>query len=290
MALPPQKLVALSKRCMDPPRPRLQPSTLPNISAMIVCAGTPLSSAWPCSRYVANTGVVIGEMVHDAGSYGLFADVEVQEAADLLLLVQLGARLLEPADPDHLPQQMESSLLGEFPHGVTSSAVIRLARLECRGVALGQSQLPRLEQPSHDLAAPRLRQVVLELDLTGSNRRPQLLAGKADELLGQFLAWLNARIERDEGLDDLPCHRVRFADDPGLGHRRVFDQGALDLERADEMAGGLDDIVGPADEPEVPVLVDLGQVARQIPAADKCFPIALLVVQVGPEHGRPAGA
>jgi acetyl-CoA synthetase len=35
----------------------------------------------------------------------------------------------------------------------------------------------------------------------------------------------------------------------------VLDQRALDLERADQMARGLDQVVGPADEPEIAVRV-----------------------------------
>ena len=40
---------------------------------------------------------------------------------------------------------------------------------------------------------------------------------------------------------------------PGLGHRRMLHQRALDLERADQVAGRLDHVVGAADEPEVAV-------------------------------------
>ena len=39
-----------SNRCMEPPRPRLQPSCLPYISARAVVIGTPRTNAWPCSR------------------------------------------------------------------------------------------------------------------------------------------------------------------------------------------------------------------------------------------------
>jgi hypothetical protein len=53
---------------------------------------------------------------------------------------------------------------------------------------------------------------------------------------------------------------------PGLGDGRVLDQGALDLERADQVAGGLDDVVGASDEPEVAVGVASGEVAGEVPA------------------------
>jgi hypothetical protein len=50
IALPPKKRVAVSKRCIEPPRPRLVPRSFPYISARIDSADTPRASAWPCSR------------------------------------------------------------------------------------------------------------------------------------------------------------------------------------------------------------------------------------------------
>jgi hypothetical protein len=50
MALPPNNRVFASNRCIEPPRPREQPSRLPYISAMILSIGMPRTSAWPCSR------------------------------------------------------------------------------------------------------------------------------------------------------------------------------------------------------------------------------------------------
>ena len=48
--------------------------------------------------------VVLAKRVHRAHAYGLFADVQVQEPADLLLRVELGALLLEPAYANHVAQ------------------------------------------------------------------------------------------------------------------------------------------------------------------------------------------
>ena len=48
------------------------------------------------------------ERLHHADGDGLLADVEVQEAADLAGAVELGALLLEPADAQHLPQQLSA--------------------------------------------------------------------------------------------------------------------------------------------------------------------------------------
>ena len=72
-----------------------------------------------------------------------------------------------------------------------------------------------------------------------------------------------ARLERDERLDELARDRVGLADDARLRDGRVLHQRALDLERADQVAGRLDDVVGAADEPEVAV----GVAARQVAGA-----------------------
>ena len=55
--------------------------------------------------------------------------------------------------------------------------------------------------------------------------------------------------------------------DRRLDDRRVLEQRALDLERADAVAGRDDDVVGAADEPEVAVLVAARAVAGQVPLA-----------------------
>ena len=72
--------------------------------------------------------------------------------------------------------------------------------------------------------------------------------------------------EHDEGLDDLTAIRVGHADDGALGHRRMLEERALDLERPDAVGGGEDHVVRAADEPEVALLVADGTVAGHVPA------------------------
>ena len=124
-----------------------------------------------------------------------------------------------------------------------------------------------------------LRQAGEEVDLLGRHRRAQALAREAEQFPPQRLARLEAGLQRDEGLDHLADHRVGLADDAGLGDRRVLHQHALDLERADQVAGRLDDVVGAADEPEVAVGVAPRQVAGQVPAAGEALAVALLLVR-----------
>ena len=74
-----------------------------------------------------------------------------------------------------------------------------------------------------------------------------------------------------------------------LGHRGVVDEGALDLDRRDPMAGDVHHVVHPAEEP-VAVLVDPCAVAREVHAV-VARPVGLdvaLVVAVDPaQHRRP---
>src|SRR5512142_381179 len=50
--------------------------------------------------------VVRPECLHHADRHGLLTDVQVEEAADLLLFIEIGAALLEAANAKHLVEQM----------------------------------------------------------------------------------------------------------------------------------------------------------------------------------------
>ena len=127
-----------------------------------------------------------------------------------------------------------------------------------------------------------------ELDLARRNGGAEPLAREPDELAGAASS-LGSKpgLERDERLDHLADDGVRDADDAGLGHRRVLHECALDLERPDEVAGGLDDVVTAADEPVPAVGVATREVAGAVPVADERCAVALVVVQVAAHHRRP---
>ena len=97
-------------------------------------------------------------------------------------------------------------------------------------------------------------------------------------------------LQRDERLDDLARHRLGNADHACLGHGRMLHQRTFYLERADQVTGALDHIVGTADEPVVALGVAHGEIAGQVPAADKALAVSLLFVEVGPHHRWPARA
>ena len=129
-------------------------------------------------------------------------------------------------------------------------------RLQRRQVALGQPELAGAQQAAHDLAAARLGQVAAKAISRGATAGAEPLAGEADAARGAARSRrLEPVLQQHERLDDLAGDRVGHADDAGLGDGGVLHQHALDLERADQVAGRLDDVVAAADEPEVAVLV-----------------------------------
>ena len=93
-------------------------------------------------------------------------------------------------------------------------------------------------------------------------RRPRrAFARECQQFAAQCVARLEAVLERDERLDDLHRDGVGLADHAGFGDGRMLDQHAFHLERTDEVARGLDDVVLAPDEPKVSVGVAPRQVA-----------------------------
>ena len=74
--------------------------------------------------------------------------------------------------------------------------------------------------------------------------------------------------QRDVGVDALALDLVRAADDRGFGDFGVRDQRALDLRRADAVAGDIHDVIHAAGDPPVAVLVAARAVAGEVLAAE----------------------
>src|SRR5207247_11255272 len=111
--------------------------------------------------------------------------------------------------------------------------------------------LARAQLDAADLAAHGLRQTVDEFDLPG------VLVGRGHafhvllELAHERVAREMAGPQDDEGLHELAAHRVGTRHDRRFDHRRVLEQRALHLERADAIPRRDDDVVSAADEPEL---------------------------------------
>ena len=121
------------------------------------------------------------------------------------------------------------------------------------------------QQPPHDLARARLRQVGREDDVVGPRDGADLLARRALSARRSALRrrW-RAFLQRDERRDRLALDLVRPADDRGFGDVRVIDQRALDFHRADAVAGDVQHVVHAAEQPEEAVLVALRAVAGEV--------------------------
>jgi hypothetical protein len=57
---------------------------------------------------------------------------------------------------------------------------------------------------------------------------------------------------------------VRIADDGGFRHLRVRDQRALDLRRAETVAGDVDDVVDAAGDPVVAISIAAAAIAGEV--------------------------
>ena len=232
--------------------------------------------------------VALLEHRDDADGDRLLAVIEMQEASDLLLGVELGAFVLEPANADHLLQQVEhmrarqARLVDGCGHRSSLSSV---------------EMSPSGRPSSRALSS---RRMILPLRVFGRFWRNAMSFGA---IAGprRWRAWPSSSLRSaslgskpflsaTKALTTSPAVGSGNADHAGLGDGRMLHQRALHLERADQMAGALDDVVRPADEPVVALVVAHREVAGEIPAADEALAVAFLLVEIGAHHRRPARA
>ena len=165
-------------------------------------------------------------------------------------------------------------------HGVTS---LRLGRAFVSTVDVSPSGRPSSRAFSK-------RRMIFPLRVCGSASTNSISLG-ATAAPSRLRAWPSKSrrsvvvggepvLERDEGLDHLADGGIGLADDGRLGHRGMIGQRVLDLERTDQVPGGLDHVVGAADEPEVAVGVALDEVAGQVEAVGEALAVALFLVQI----------
>src|SRR4051794_32426109 len=131
-----------------------------------------------------------------------------------------------------------------------------------------------------DLAARRLWELIGELDdareLVGRRRPLHVLLELPRELLGGL-----AVAEDDDRPDDGAALGVRRRHRRRLGDAGVGDERRLDLEWADPVAGGQDQVVAAPLVEEVAVVVGANGVARRPPLA-----LEALAVDVAAEERR----
>ena len=96
-------------------------------------------------------------------------------------------------------------------------------------------------------------------------RRQRRAAMPEDRQRGGAIRRVAGR-ERQKGLRHREPHRIGRRHDGRLGHRRMLDQRAFQLERADAVVGRFEHIVGAADIGQIAVVVDAGDIAGAIDA------------------------
>src|SRR4030095_8671572 len=136
------------------------------------------------------------------------------------------------------------------------------------GQGCGVSELPLLrdvaEEPAHDLPGACLRELRREDDVRRAGELADLSADVLAELAHHLRRALLAASQGDRG-DDRPAGVLVFASaDSRLGDTVMIDERALDLDRRDAMAGDVHDVIDPAHEPEIAVLIDPCAVASEI--------------------------
>src|SRR3712207_4242608 len=139
----------------------------------------------------------------------------------------------------------------------------------CVGQGGGVAEVAALghvaEEAAHDLAATGLGEVVRDDDGLRAGDLADALGHVLTEGLAELLVGLGLGPQDDVGDDGLAGVLVLGADHGRLGHARVVDQGRLHLGGGNAVPGHVHDVVDPAHEPEVAVVVDTGSVAREVP-------------------------
>jgi hypothetical protein len=95
---------------------------------------------------------------------------------------------------------------------------------------------------------------------------PELLPDRRQQLPAQIVARLVPLLQRHEGRYHLPPELIGPAGHSGLGYRPVLQERRLHLDRADAVVSDLDDLVGPAGEPHVAVLVEMSRIPHVVRA------------------------
>ena len=93
--------------CMEPPRPRLVPSSLAMSSANMPSGSSPLARQWPWPRWVEVMTSAGAERPAGTHGRGLLPDGEVHETGHLTVAVERGHPLLEAADEEHAPVHLD---------------------------------------------------------------------------------------------------------------------------------------------------------------------------------------
>src|SRR6266849_6021896 len=170
---------------------------------------------------------------------------------------------------------------------VTSSSFLAIRYLLlCWSWAHDLFLMPGSELVAPDLSGRRQRHLLNELHLTRILVSSQARLDERLDFGREFAAALDALLGRYVRLDHLPPDLIRYADDGCHRYCRVLDERAFDLRWTDPIARGVDDIVLPSGEVQVPLVIDPGQVSGQEPLAQVFLLRRLRVLPIPKEHHR----
>ena len=134
-----------SAMCMEPPRPRFVPWSLPISSANIPAGSRPLARQWPWPRWVEVMTSAGPQRPAGADGRRLLPDREVDEAGDLAVAVERGHPLLEAADQQHPALHLDAGRPARRrtePGGRRSSNVYCTGRYNVRKAMIEQIEIP----------------------------------------------------------------------------------------------------------------------------------------------------
>ncbi len=99
----------------------------------------------------------------------------------------------------------------------------------------------------------------------GANPGAEPLTHVAVNIVAQFIGLLVALVQGDECLHDLHCQVVRFADHPRFRQPPRVRSACSRIRRADQVPGGVDHVVVPAQEPEITLGILFRPIAGNVP-------------------------
>src|SRR5687767_11528413 len=127
-----------------------------------------------------------------------------------------------------------------------------------RGVAERLALSNVTQQSPHDFPRARFREIRRKNDVVGFGDGADLLGDVLLQFLRETFGCRHAKLDGDKRGQRLALDLVRTADHRSLGDLWMIDERALDLHRADPMAGNVQHIVYPAQQPVIALVILLG--------------------------------
>lgn len=151
----------------------------------------------------------------------------------------------------------------QMPFEIMASLVFQTHRARIsQAILLPTQDFP--QNPPHNLAAPRLRQIRHDVDGLGRGKRSDALSDLHNHLLLRSIELATCILEGYKCVDRLARELVGNTDDSGLTHIGVLDQGSFDFGGRETVAGYVDYVVDTAPDPVVALVVSASAVTGKL--------------------------